>query len=62
MYEATLDADALMLVTEWKQFRMPSWKVIKKSMNGSFIIDGRNIYDAKHLAEFGFEYTCIGGK
>ena len=45
MYEATVDADALMLVTEWKEFRMPSWSVLKKSMNDLVIIDGRNIYD-----------------
>ena len=41
MYEATIDADALLLLTEWKQFRVPSWKVIKKAMKGNIIIDGR---------------------
>ena len=60
MYEAVLDADALLLVTEWKQFRMPSFGVMKKSMKNSIIIDGRNIYDAKELAEAGFEYSAIG--
>lgn len=60
MYEALLDADALLLVTEWKQFRMPSFGVMKKSMKNPLIIDGRNIYDAKELAENGFEYSAIG--
>lgn len=60
MYEAVLDADALLLVTEWKQFRMPSFGVMKKSMKNAIIIDGRNIYDAKELAEAGFEYNAIG--
>ena len=60
MYEAVLDADALFLVTEWKQFRMPSFGVMKKSMKNAIIIDGRNIYDAKELAEAGFEYSAIG--
>jgi len=60
MYEATLDADALLLVTEWKEFRMPSWGVLKKSMIQAVIIDGRNIYDRKELSENGFSYSCIG--
>ena len=60
MYEALLDADALLLVTEWKQFRMPSFGVMKKSMKNALIIDGRNIYDAKELAKAGFEYSAIG--
>lgn len=60
MYEAVLDADALLLVTEWKQFRMPSFGVMKKSMKNAIIVDGRNIYDAKEVAEAGFEYSAIG--
>ncbi len=60
MYEATVDADALMLVTEWKEFRMPSWSVLKKSMNDLVIIDGRNIYDRAELQNNGFEYYKIG--
>ena len=60
MYEALLDADALLLVTEWKQFRMPSFGVMKMSMKNALIIDGRNIYDPKELAEAGFEYSAIG--
>ncbi|MCI1647908.1 MAG: UDP-glucose/GDP-mannose dehydrogenase family protein [Bacteroides sp.] len=60
MYDAVLDADALLLVTEWKEFRMPSWGVLKKTMKTSVIIDGRNIYDKKELEGMGFSYTCIG--
>ncbi len=60
MYDAVLDADALLLLTEWKQFRLPSWKVIAKSMKVPVIIDGRNIYDAEEIKEMGFIYHCIG--
>ena len=60
MYEAVLDSDALLLVTEWKQFRLPSWGVVKKTMRTPFIIDGRNIYDGRELIGHGFTYTCIG--
>ena len=60
IYDAVLDADALMLVTEWKEFRMPNWKVIKKVMNHPAIFDGRNIFDADDVQENGFEYHCIG--
>lgn len=59
-YAAALDADALLLVTEWKEFRMPSWDVVKKTMKLPIIIDGRNIYDRKEMAENGFSYYCIG--
>lgn len=60
MYDAVLDADALLLVTEWKEFRMPSWRVLKKTMKYPLIIDGRNIYDRKELEVIGFKYDCIG--
>ena len=59
-YEATLDTDALLLVTEWKEFRMPSWNAIRKLMSVPLVIDGRNIYDKTELAENGFIYYCIG--
>lgn len=62
MYEAAIDADALMLLTEWRQFRMPSLAVLKKTMRNPLIIDGRNIYDADWMAENGFAYSCIGRK
>lgn len=54
MYDAVVDADALMLVTEWKEFRMPSWSVLKKAMREYAVIDGRNIYDGRELKENGF--------
>lgn len=60
MYDAVLDADAMLLLTEWKQFRLPSWGVMKKTMRNPLVIDGRNIYDAEELEEYGFEYHCIG--
>ena len=60
IYDAVLDVDALLLVTEWKEFRMPSWGVIKKSMKGSLILDGRNIYEKSEMKEFGFDYEPIG--
>ena len=60
MYDAVLDADVLMLVTEWKEFRLPSWAVIKKTMAQQIVLDGRNIYDKKEMEELGFVYHCIG--
>ena len=60
MYDALLDDDALMLVTEWKEFRLPAWGVVKKTMKQPVILDGRNIYDAKELQDLGFVYRCIG--
>ena len=60
MYDAVLDADVFMLVTEWKEFRLPSWAVIKKTMSRQIVLDGRNIYDKKEMEELGFIYHCIG--
>ena len=60
MYDATVDADALMLVTEWKEFRMPSWGVLNKSMVNHVVIDGRNIYDREEIERMGFTYYKIG--
>ena len=60
LYDAALDADALLLLTEWKEFRLPSWAVIKKTMKNPLILDGRNIYDKKEMTEMGFTYYCIG--
>lgn len=59
MYEAALDADALLLLTEWKEFRLPSWNVLKKAMKQPILIDGRNIYDKKEMTENGFDYYSI---
>lgn len=60
MYEAAVDSDALMLVTEWKEFRIPSLEVLKRTMRNRVILDGRNIYDGCHLEENGFTYYKIG--
>ena len=62
MYDAADGADVFALMTEWRQFRMPSWNVIKKVMTGNVVIDGRNIYDRQELEEQGFVYTRIGEK
>ena len=60
MYDAVLEADALLLLTEWKEFRLPGWGVIRKAMKNPLVIDGRNIFDIEELSENGFEYHCIG--
>ncbi len=60
MYEAVIDAHALALLTEWKQFRIPSWPVIRKVMANPLVIDGRNIYDKAELVAEGFTYKAIG--
>lgn len=60
MYDAVLDADALLLVTEWKEFRVPSWGVLKKTMRQAIIIDGRNIYDKEELDGLEIVYKGIG--
>ena len=60
MYEAVIDADALALLTEWKQFRMPSWSIIHRAMKNHIVVDGRNIYDGNELLEIGFSYSRIG--
>ena len=59
-YDAVLNADALLLLTEWKEFRLPTWGVIQKAMKRPLVIDGRNIFDIEELEECGFEYHCIG--
>lgn len=60
IYDAALGADALLLLTEWKQFRLPSWEVVRRSMNKPVIFDGRNIYDAAEMQASGFDYFPIG--
>ncbi len=60
MYDAATDADALMLVTEWKEFRIPNTETLSQKMRGRLILDGRNILDAEELNQAGFEYHCIG--
>jgi UDPglucose 6-dehydrogenase len=61
-YKALIDADCLLLVTEWKEFRVPDMALMKKLLKNPVIFDGRNIYDAKEMAAAGFEYFGIGTK
>lgn len=61
-YSALENADALLLLTEWREFRLPDWDKVKSNMNNPLILDGRNIYNAKELETLGFEYHCIGVK
>lgn len=60
MYEATVDSEALMLITEWKEFRVPSLSALKATMRHPIILDGRNIYDREEMEEHGFTYYKIG--
>ncbi len=60
MYDAVLDADALLLITEWKQFYKPSWGVVARSMKTKVVVDGRNIYNVSDMKKFGFDYHRIG--
>jgi len=61
-YEALIDADALLIVTEWPEFRFPNFNVVKKLLNNPFVFDGRNIYDPAEMKDLGFVYSCIGIK
>lgn len=61
-YEATIDADALVLVTEWKPFRHPDFKALKRLLKSPLILDGRNQYDPVQIRREGFEYYGIGRK
>jgi len=60
LYDAAFDSDALFVVTEWKEFRLPGWEVIKRAMKKAVVFDGRNIYDGEELKEINVEYFCIG--
>ena len=59
-YEALIDADCLLLVTEWSEFKFPNLKIIRKLLNQPVIFDGRNIYDAAEMKRNEFTYYCIG--
>ena len=60
LYDAVNDADALLLLTEWNEFRLPNWEIVGKVMNRKLLIDGRNIFEKKELESYGFEYHSIG--
>ena len=59
-FEALVDADALLVVTEWPEFRSPSFEVVSRLLKQKVIFDGRNIYDPAEMDELGFAYHCIG--
>jgi len=59
-YDALIDVDGLIIMTEWNEFRYPNFKVIKKLMKNQVIFDGRNIYDTHEMQEMGFDYYGIG--
>ena len=59
-YDALIDADCLMLVTEWPEFKFPNFKIMRKLLNQPVIFDGRNIYDAAEMKRNEFTYFCIG--
>jgi len=61
-YETLHNADALIIATEWQEFRMPNFEIMSKLMNSKVIFDGRNIYEPQDIEENGFEYFCIGRK
>lgn len=60
IYDATLDADAILMVTEWNEFRLPTWDVIKRTMTKPVVFDGRNIYNKQEMNDAGFDYFGIG--
>ena len=60
MYEALKDADAMVVVTEWQEFKVPKFTYIEKSLKEKVIFDGRNIYDKEEVCEQGFAYVCVG--
>lgn len=62
MYEPLIGADALAVVTEWSEFRLPNFKVIEKLMNAKVIFDGRNVLDVEQIVEYEFKYFSIGKK
>jgi UDPglucose 6-dehydrogenase len=61
-YEALIDADALLMVTEWPEFRFPNFNVVKKLLKNHAVFDGRNVYEVEEMKSLGFDYFCIGIK
>ena len=60
MYDAAFEADAVALLTEWKEFRIPSWSVLQRTMRRCVLVDGRNVYERAEIEKEGFLYTGIG--
>ena len=61
-YDVLIDADAMLMITEWPEFRIPNFSVMEKLMKDKVIFDGRNIYDPEEMEEAGFTYYSIGRK
>ena len=59
-YEALIDADCLVLVTEWPEFKVPNFNIVRKLLNQAVVFDGRNIYEIEEMKRKGFDYFCIG--
>ncbi len=59
-YEALTDADALIIMTEWQEFRVPKFRMVEKLLNKKIIFDGRNIYNPNEMKEFGYDYISVG--
>jgi len=59
-YDACIEVDALLLVTEWSEFRMPNFRILEKLMNNKLIFDGRNVYDPEEMKDLGYTYYSIG--
>ena len=59
-YDALIDADCLLLITEWPEFKFPNFNIIRKLLKESVIFDGRNVYDIEDIKERDFKYFCIG--
>ncbi len=59
-YEALQDADALLVVTEWPEFRIPDFEDVKSRLKGHLIFDGRNIFERSEMKKIGMEYHCVG--
>jgi UDPglucose 6-dehydrogenase len=60
IYEASQDADALVIVTEWNEFRYPDWEKVQASLRSPIVIDMRNIYEPEKMKTRGFNYHCVG--
>ena len=61
-YDTLLDVDALIIITEWPEFRVPNYKVMQRLMKNKLIFDGRNIFEPSEMKELGFTYHSIGRK
>ena len=59
-YDALIDADCLLMITEWPEFKFPNFNVMRKLLKTPVIFDGRNIYDVSEIKKKNFDYFCIG--